>query len=96
MPEAMIVTNGMLASSGRFVMWTTASATRNPASGELRGQKEMEGIAKECLASVIGEGNEDVVKEIKPNSRLVVRSIICGFQIHFHLSESSPHRSQFL
>jgi hypothetical protein len=42
--------------------------TRNPASGELRGQKEMEGIAKECLASVIGEGNEDVVKEIKPNS----------------------------
>jgi hypothetical protein len=42
--------------------------TRNPASGELRGQEEMEGIAKECLASVIGEGHEDVVKEIKPNS----------------------------
>jgi len=42
--------------------------TRNPATGELRGQQEIESIAKECLASVIGEGHEDVVKELKPNS----------------------------
>ena len=28
----------------------------------------MESIAKECLASVIGEGHEDVVKELRPNS----------------------------
>ena len=28
--------------------------TRNLATGELRGQQEMESIAKECLASVIG------------------------------------------
>jgi hypothetical protein len=41
--------------------------TRNPASGELRGQEETEGIAKECLALVIGEGHDDVVKGIKPN-----------------------------
>lgn len=42
--------------------------TRNPATGELGGQEEMESIAKECLALVIGEGHEDVVKELKPNS----------------------------
>ena len=28
----------------------------------------MESIAKECIASVIGEGHEGVVKELKPNS----------------------------
>ena len=42
--------------------------TRNPATGQLRGQQEIESIAKECLASVIGEGHEDVVKELRPNS----------------------------
>jgi hypothetical protein len=42
--------------------------TCNPATGELRGQQEMESIAKECLSFVIGEGHEDVVKELKPNS----------------------------
>ena len=42
--------------------------TRNPATGELRGQQEIESIAKECLASVIGGGHEDVVKELRPNS----------------------------
>jgi hypothetical protein len=42
--------------------------TRKPDSGELRGQEEIEGIAKECLALVIGEGHADVVKEVKPNS----------------------------
>jgi hypothetical protein len=26
------------------------------------------GIAKECLALVIGEGHADVIKEVKPNS----------------------------
>ena len=41
--------------------------TRKPDSGELRGQEEIEGIAKECLALVIGEGHADVVKELKPN-----------------------------
>ena len=47
--------------------------TRNPATGELRGQQEMESIAKECLASVIGEGHEDVVKELRPYSIVSVR-----------------------
>jgi hypothetical protein len=42
--------------------------TRKPDSGELRGQEEIEGIAKECLALVIGEGHANVVKEVKPNS----------------------------
>ena len=42
--------------------------TRKPDSGELRGQEEIESIAKECLALVIGEGHADVVKEVKPNS----------------------------
>ena len=42
--------------------------TRNPAIGELRGQEEMESIAKEGLTSVIGKGHDDVVKELKPNS----------------------------
>ena len=42
--------------------------THNPATGELRGQEEMESIAKECLTSVIGKGHDDVVKELKPNS----------------------------
>ena len=44
-----------------------AVQARNPASGEQRGQEGLEGIAKECLALVIGEGHADVVKEVKPN-----------------------------
>ena len=36
--------------------------------GELRPKEEIEGIAKECLASVIGNGHSDEVKELKPNS----------------------------
>jgi hypothetical protein len=30
-------------------------------------QEEVESIAKECLASVIGKGHDEVVKEVKPN-----------------------------
>jgi hypothetical protein len=41
---------------------------RNPASGEQRGKEELESIAKECLALIIGEGHADVIKEVKPNS----------------------------
>ena len=42
--------------------------TRKPDSGELRRQEEIDGIAKECLALAIGEGREDEVKDLKPNS----------------------------
>ena len=42
--------------------------TRNRDTGELLGQQETESIAKECLTLVIGEGHEDVVKELRPNS----------------------------
>jgi hypothetical protein len=42
--------------------------TRKPESGELRGQEEVEVIAKECLALVIGEGHDAEVKDLKPNS----------------------------
>jgi hypothetical protein len=41
--------------------------TRKPESGELRTQEEIDSIAKECLASVIGKGHDDEVKEQKPN-----------------------------
>ena len=41
--------------------------TRKPESGELRTQDEIDGIAKECLVSVIGKGHDDEVKEQKPN-----------------------------
>jgi hypothetical protein len=41
--------------------------TRKPESGELRTQEEIDGIAKECLASVIGKGHDDEVEEQKPN-----------------------------
>jgi hypothetical protein len=40
---------------------------RNPDTGELRGQEEIEGIAKECLVSVVGEGHRDQLKGEKPN-----------------------------
>jgi hypothetical protein len=36
-------------------------------TGELRGQEEIDGIAKECLDSVIGEGHDPEVRELKPN-----------------------------
>jgi hypothetical protein len=41
--------------------------TRKTESGELRGQEEIDSIAKECLASVIGKGHDDEVKDLKPN-----------------------------
>ena len=37
--------------------------TRTP-GGEVRGQAEIEGIAKECLALVIGKGHDDQVKDL--------------------------------
>ena len=40
--------------------------TRKP-RGEVRGQAEIEGIAKECLALVIGKGHDDQVKDLIPN-----------------------------
>ena len=42
--------------------------TRRSDSGELRGQQEIETIAKECLALAIGEGHEGEVKDLKPDS----------------------------
>jgi hypothetical protein len=41
--------------------------TRKAESGELRTQEEIDGIAKECLASVIGKGHDDEVRDLKPN-----------------------------
>ena len=41
--------------------------TRKPDSGDLRGQEEIEGIAKECLMLAIGEGHDDEVRDVKPN-----------------------------
>ena len=41
---------------------------RKSDSGELRGQGEVESIAKECLAIAIGEGHEGEVKDLKPDS----------------------------
>lgn len=42
--------------------------TRRADGGELRGQEEIESIAKECLALAIGEGHEGEVKDLKPDS----------------------------
>jgi hypothetical protein len=41
--------------------------TRRSDSGELRGQQEIETIAKECLALAIGEGHEGEVRDLKPD-----------------------------
>jgi hypothetical protein len=41
--------------------------TRNPSSGEPRTEEEIQEIAKESLALVIGEGHDDVVRGLKPN-----------------------------
>ena len=40
--------------------------TRKP-GGEVRGQAEIEGIAKECLALVIGKGHDDQIKDLRPS-----------------------------
>ncbi len=37
-------------------------------SGELREQEEIEAIAKECLALVVGKGRDEEVRDLKPNS----------------------------
>ena len=41
---------------------------RRSDSGELRGQQEIETIAKECLTLAIGEGHEGEVRDLKPDS----------------------------
>jgi hypothetical protein len=41
--------------------------TRKSDSGELRGQQEVETIAKECLALAIGEGHQGKVRDLKPD-----------------------------
>ena len=41
--------------------------TRKSDSGELRGQEEIEQIAKESLALAIGRGDEREIGEFKPN-----------------------------
>jgi hypothetical protein len=56
MPEAMIVTNGMLASSGRFAMWTTASATSFTG---IRGSTIV--VALACIAPVAIRADISVV-----------------------------------
>jgi hypothetical protein len=42
--------------------------THKPDGGELRGQGEIERIAKECLVLGVGEGHRDQLEEVKPNS----------------------------
>jgi hypothetical protein len=42
--------------------------THKPDSGEFREQEEIEAIAKECLASVIGKEHDDEIKDLKPKS----------------------------
>ena len=42
--------------------------TRKPESGELRGQEEIERIAKECLILVVGESHRDEFKDVKPEA----------------------------
>src|SRR6266446_6751895 len=56
MPEAMIVTNGMLASSGRFARWTTASAT---SFAGIRGSTIVVPLA--CIAPVAIRADISVV-----------------------------------
>lgn len=41
--------------------------TRKSDTGELRGQEEIEQIARESLALAIGRGDEKEVAEFKPN-----------------------------
>jgi len=42
--------------------------TRKPESGELRGQEEIERIAKGCLILVVGESHRDEFKDVKPEA----------------------------
>jgi hypothetical protein len=42
--------------------------TRKPESGELRGEEEIERIAKECLIFVVGESHRDEFKDVKPEA----------------------------
>jgi hypothetical protein len=44
---------------------------RKSDSGELRGQEEVESIAKECLAIAIGEGREGEVKGFRLTNHMV-------------------------
>lgn len=41
--------------------------TRKSDSGELRGQEEIEQIARESLVQAIGRGDEKEIGELKPN-----------------------------
>jgi hypothetical protein len=41
--------------------------TRKIDSGDLRGQEEIEGIAKEFLVLAIGKGHDYEVRDVKPN-----------------------------
>lgn len=41
--------------------------TRKIDSGDLRGQEEIEGIAKEFLVLAIGKGHDYKVRDVKPN-----------------------------
>lgn len=42
--------------------------TRNPATGETRGNDELEKVAKEALVTVIGNASDDVLKKIQPTA----------------------------
>jgi hypothetical protein len=41
--------------------------TRNPETGETRGNEELERVAKEALITVIGQGRDDLEKKVRPN-----------------------------
>jgi hypothetical protein len=41
--------------------------TRDPATGETRGNDELENVAKEALVTVIGKVSDDLLKNLKPN-----------------------------
>jgi hypothetical protein len=63
--------------------------TRRSDSGELRGQQEIESIAKECLALAIGEGHEGEVKDLKPDSINKSRAQMLKKPVQ-HLGGTSP------
>src|ERR1700746_569660 len=41
---------------------------RNPATGETRGNDELEKVAKEALVTVIGKASDDLLEKLKPNA----------------------------
>jgi hypothetical protein len=41
--------------------------TRNSATGETRGNDELERIAKEAVIKVIGKASDDIREKVKPN-----------------------------